>query len=237
MWTNWISPSDLQNALPTTYEVRHLRDVLDIGYDSQIVYKTDSFKWTVNVRHEERTTLPQFSPFTDNQDYKYVHPNVGAGMVKSPAGRWEVPSTWCKERCMGIIPGDSAAHSTTEKQRHQVIGRMMDENLVKFLARLLATVHTPRWYLPLTLGGGNKNQKLTFNSFSKIPALHYHYCFTKFTSYLTFVNNLCSMLQLHFQKYRQLGIFQLLTATPVLQLVTVILITLPSFVDYPDVNA
>ena len=69
--------------LTYTSAVRDLRHVLGTGYEPQTLYKTDTFKSRVNVRHEERKALPPFSPFTHKLDYRYVHPNAGAGMVKS----------------------------------------------------------------------------------------------------------------------------------------------------------
>ena len=97
---------------------------------------------TVNTPHEPRRTIPPFTTYTNSPDYKFNSGHPGGGMVlNGTSQRCEVPSVSVKEKAKQLLLGETVSEHLTDAARHEAAARAMDQNIVTFLASVLATRH------------------------------------------------------------------------------------------------
>ena len=139
MWTNCITPRELELAQPTKQTREPLQNLLQPGHTAQILTLRDPVNHPINRMGNRMAVFPTLSPYLWTFDYTLRsdgRPGIRM-LFDAPSQQYVPPSPFEIEQALGRPVGYTAHGRITDAMRAFHLGHMMDGRLIMFLAEIL----------------------------------------------------------------------------------------------------
>ena len=139
MWTNCITPREVELAQLNKQTREPLQNLLQLGHTAQILTLSDSLNHPINRMGNRLAVFPTMSPYLWTFNYTLRsdgRPGIGM-LFDAPSQQYVPPSPFEIERALGRPVGYTAHARITDPMRASHPGHMMDGRLIMFLAEIL----------------------------------------------------------------------------------------------------